>query len=75
MKTVEGHSAAFQRSRTTPISPQPDHKAPRHPKQNGRQHAVVASDAEWQRISRVARSADMEISRFIVHLPLIAGSD
>ncbi len=36
-----------------------------------RQRAVMASDAEWERITRAAGSAGMEVSRFIVHRALM----
>ena len=36
-----------------------------------RQRAVMASDAEWERIARTAASAGMEVSRFIVHRALM----
>lgn len=41
------------------------------PTQGIRQLAVMASDAEWERIARAAGSAGMEISRFIVHRTLM----
>ncbi len=40
-------------------------------RQDRRQRAVMASDAEWERIARAAGSADMEISRFMVHRALM----
>ncbi len=36
-----------------------------------RQHAVMATDAEWERITRAARAAGMELSRFIVQRTLM----
>lgn len=40
-------------------------------RQDRRQRAVMASDAEWERIARAAGSVGMEISRFIVHRALM----
>ena len=40
-------------------------------RQARRQRAVMASDAEWERITRAAASAGMEVSRFIVHRTLM----
>ena len=39
--------------------------------QGRRQRAVMASDAEWERIARAAAAAGMEVSRFIVHRALM----
>ncbi len=39
--------------------------------QGRRQRAVMASDAEWERITRAAGAAGMEVSRFIVHRVLM----
>ena len=36
-----------------------------------RQRAVMATDAEWERIDRAARSAGMERSRFIIQRTLM----
>ena len=36
-----------------------------------RQRAVMATDAEWERITRAAHSAGMELSRFIVQRTLM----
>ena len=38
---------------------------------NRRQRAVMATDTEWERITRAAGSAGMELSRFIVHRALL----
>ena len=35
-----------------------------------RQRAVMATDSEWERITRVAQAAGMELSRFIIHQTL-----
>ena len=37
-----------------------------------RQRAVMATDEEWERISRRAAASGMELSRFIVHRALAA---
>lgn len=39
--------------------------------QGRRQRAVMASDAEWERITRAAGASGMEVSRFIVHRVLM----
>ena len=36
-----------------------------------RQRAVMATDAEWERINRGADASGMELSRFIVHKTLM----
>ena len=38
---------------------------------NRRQRAVMATDAEWERITQAAHSAGMELSRFIVQRTLM----
>ena len=38
---------------------------------NRRQRAVMATDAEWERINRGADSAGMELSRFVVQRTLM----
>ena len=35
-----------------------------------RQRAVMATDAEWERVNRAADAADMETSRFVIHRTL-----
>ncbi|MDE0239746.1 MAG: hypothetical protein OXQ84_06045 [bacterium] len=35
-----------------------------------RQRAVMATDSEWERITRAAQAAGMELSRFIIHQAL-----
>ncbi|MCY4590498.1 MAG: hypothetical protein OXE86_08030 [Alphaproteobacteria bacterium] len=35
-----------------------------------RQRAVMASDAEWERIGRAAAASGMDVSRFVVHRAL-----
>ena len=35
-----------------------------------RQRAVMASDAEWERIGRVAAASGMDLSRFVIHRAL-----
>ena len=35
-----------------------------------RQRAVMASDAEWERIGRAAAASGMELSRYVVHRAL-----
>ena len=32
-----------------------------------RQRAVMATDAEWERIGRAADASGMELSRFVIH--------
>ena len=41
---------------------------------NRRQRAVMATDTEWERITRAAETAGMELSRFIVHRAVMPNS-
>ena len=41
---------------------------------NRRQRAVMATDTEWERITRAAETAGMELSHFIVHRALMPDS-
>ena len=36
----------------------------------GRQRAVMATDAEWERIGRAAAESGMDLSRFVIHRAL-----
>ena len=53
-----------------------DHERPVEPPVSAgdarRQRAVMASDAEWERIGRAADAAGMDRSRFVVHRALMA---
>ncbi len=35
-----------------------------------RQRAVMATDSEWERITRAAQAAGMDLSRFVIHQTL-----
>ena len=35
-----------------------------------RQRAVMATDAEWERIGRAASASGMDLSRFVIHRAL-----
>ena len=40
-------------------------------RQRRRQRAVMATDAEWERMGRAAQAADMELSRFVIQRTLM----